>query len=121
MKREDFTLFFSMPPDETDWKNLQVSGVKRVMVPWNMLSKAEYDRFRNTGVKVVLRMSDEQATKLYAIMGEAKDAWAKGQGIIDAVILGCEPEAGHNWTWGADWQMGKAWDHQAQVSRLRDT
>src|SRR6266508_309831 len=58
MRRQDFALFWSVPPDAQDWDNLAISGVKRVQLVAAFADAATVIRLGDMGVKVTIRLDE---------------------------------------------------------------
>jgi hypothetical protein len=114
--RTDFTLFWSMPPDERDWSNLRASTVKQVMLVWKQATPQLVSALRASDCSVVLRMENDDLTQQPgALQGHLRDL--KAAGHISGVILGVEPDGRYDLTWASkDWGLDEAWQHTNRVS-----
>jgi hypothetical protein len=108
--KQRWCLFFSMPLDEQDWRNLNVSKVRLVMLPFS-LAYNHPDLLGHMAAlqkRLILRIDEGELyttdpyvfrQRLYAMIRSVQ---------VEAVIIGNEPEGGHDMTfsspnWGQDW------------------
>ena len=121
MNKSDFTLFFSLPLDETDWQNLAASQVKRVMLPFSVATPDTLSRFAQMGLRVVLRVEEGSYGDPSAGGRIAQGVIAaRSHAVIDAVIIGTEPDAGPDWTFGSrNWGQERAFAHRSAFDRVR--
>lgn len=117
--RSYFTLFWSIPPDDTDWLNLNTSGVKRVMLPY-MLVKTKPDvlaHLASLQVRVVVRLANGEPDPIDTICHVLQAAAHTVS--IDFVIVGNEPDSGLDWRDGAPtWGQDRAYQHVAYVNAI---
>lgn len=119
-----FTLSWFGVPADRDWRNLALSGVKRVMVPYGLARSHEgvLRELAGRGRSVVIRI-EEETTQPPAQIGATLAALSRLV-RIDAVILGNEPDyvpTKLNFEWGADdWGEGRAWNVRWRTSLWRD-
>lgn len=121
--KDKFTLFWSMPPDELDWQNLRASRARRVMMPFNIAFGRQdvLVRLRQEGRRVVLRIEedayyrDEDPQVIRSRFLAMRPLVA-----IDAVIIGCEPDAIiPNFRFGSpSWGQDHAMEHRMRLERV---
>jgi hypothetical protein len=117
--RDQFTLFFSMPLDETDWANLLTSGCKQVMMPWAFLTNSTLDALAKHDITLVARMSNATASTEDLGALQARMMEIKARIHCRAVILGCEPDVNFSWLYNADWGTDSyAWQHADRIHTL---
>lgn len=114
----DFTLFWSMPPDDTDWANLRTSTVKQVMLVWGQTDRRVLARLRSLGCSVVLRMENGDLTQpAGTLQGHLREAMSACH--ISGVIMGVEPDGRFDLTWDSqDWGTDFAWQHANQIRHV---
>lgn len=120
MKREDFTIFWSVPPDALDWSNVLTSGVRRVMLPWAFATPTLLAKLRLHGIRAIIRLDesdyygDNAPTAIRLGLEERVRA-----GDVEAVVIGVEPENGINMRYGSpSWRHDLAQRHAAATNRV---
>src|SRR5438477_4988474 len=120
MKREGFTLFWSIPPDAQDWDNLRTSGVKRVQLVASFADHDTVAKLGAMGIKCAVRL-DEPDYGDDGVRAQQRDKLAALQplGVVDTVIIGVEPENTLNCKYGSlTWGENEAWDHAAKLTAM---
>jgi hypothetical protein len=130
-------LHFSMPLDELDYSNLQLSGCRLVQLPWSQalykrpgLERTQLDLLTAGGYGVILRMNHEDALalnlerrRLRAALDE-RLAETHGRGL-DAVIVFNEPDLLPNGQptnlrkGSPSWEQGRAYLHAWDTEQVR--
>jgi hypothetical protein len=116
MRKQDFTLFWAIPPTASDWSNLMASGCERVMLTYQ-LARTKPDvlsRLSGLGRRVVVRIEDGNQDAPVDIAHALSDI--RHIVPIDAVIVGVEPDT------GCDMRMGSpSWCQQKAYASLPHT
>ncbi len=117
-------LFFSLPLDEVDWRNLERSGARRVMLDFYIsATDTTLKELQRRGYGVILRLNDQDASTR-----DLRELWSELQrkkGIcpnIDTVIIGNEPDVGLDFKYNSTGWYGeeRAWPHAQRVQKLID-
>jgi hypothetical protein len=127
VRRDAFTLFWSIQPTEQDWRNLNASKVKRVMLTYDLAlhDRAMLAHLASLQKRVVIRLTEENVFNIApAIIRQRLDDIVRTI-TVDAVILGCEPENGFDMeygspNWGNRGDQPWVWHHAARVSLLHE-
>src|SRR6266516_2836918 len=92
MRREDFALFWSLPPDAQDWDNLTISGVKRVQLVAAFADAATVTRLGSMGVRCTVRLDEpDYADDLARARQRAVLSALRPLDMVDTVMIGVEP------------------------------
>ncbi|HEX8221695.1 MAG TPA: hypothetical protein VF914_21080 [Chloroflexia bacterium] len=138
-KQDWFCLFFPEPLDETDFKNLEASEVKRVQLFFRAaLNRPEMlKRLKAMGVRVTLRLEEPGQDEPVEFTYYGANAWLWvrsgllqiGQLVnVEAVIVGNEPEQPYDLSWSSanwgnnpdgKWARGKVWHHAFAFEQVR--
>lgn len=117
--RSLFSLFFSLPLDDTDWRNLTTSGVKRVMLPyWVVKAHPEQlQRLASMGVRLVVRLANGESDTIITICHVLHAAAQLV--VIDFVIVGNEPDSGIDFSRGSPtWHQERAYMNAGYVKEM---
>jgi hypothetical protein len=122
MKREDFALFWSVPPDDIDWDNLRAGGAMRMQV---MLAFANHETLAglaDLGVKCTVRLDEaDYADDETRRRAAGRLAGLAPAGLVDTVIIGVEPENVFNFRFGSPtWGQVTAMDHARRLQLMLD-
>jgi hypothetical protein len=121
--KDKFTLFFSMPLDAQDWANLNASGVKRVMLPFEMATADQIGMFAEAGKRTILRLNEhEYYDDAMPTTIAARLAWYRSMfgDSIEALVCGVEPEHETDLSYDAPtWHQERAREHAHRVDRVR--
>ncbi len=119
--RQRFGVFWSIPPDELDWQNLQVSHVKLVMLMMDFCDVVTLSRLRGMGCRVVIRVSendyynDEAPERI-----RNQVLMAMRSCPVEAVIVGNEPDHAQNLSYGSPgWGQEFAYVHRRRFDAVR--
>jgi hypothetical protein len=121
MQRSDFTLSWFALPTEQDWRNLNISGVQRVMVGYGIAKNHTpvLAHLASLGKRVVIRIAsadeDDAATVAAVLRSVSKMV------PIDGVILPPnEPDMGHDLKYGSpDWGQAAAYHTRSIIDVYR--
>jgi hypothetical protein len=123
VRRDDFTLFFSLPLDTQDWQNLQRSRVRRVMLPFQFADGGTLTRLGGMGIGVVLRIDESDYYALldgHRLRSELDARMRAAPGVVRVVQIGVEPENGLDFRYTSpDWAQDLARRHAAATERIR--
>lgn len=92
-QKRDFTLFFSLPLDAVDWRNLEASTVRTVMLCLEFADTSTLARLAGMGCRVYLRVNegsyyqDDAPLRIAAHVAMAREVIE-----VVGVFVGCEPE-----------------------------
>lgn len=119
--RDKLTLFWSITPDALDFANLERSGAARVMLAWGCVTPGLLARLTAIGRRVVIRLSDDDTNMVHpALLAANLRQWLQAA-RIDAVIVGCEPNAAFDMTYGSvTWGQNYAFPHASHVGELAE-
>jgi hypothetical protein len=123
VRRDAFTLFFSMPLDATDFRNLNLSGCKRVQLPHRIAlsNMAMLAHLASLQKRVIIRLEEPDIYEVPPATFRSQLQAIVNVITVDAVILGNEPDVGHDWEFGApDWGQEWGWHHAARLNILID-
>jgi hypothetical protein len=121
MRKQDFTLSWFGLPAERDWRNLNVSGVERVMLGYS-LAKHHRDipaHLASLGKRVVIRIADasEDAPHDVALVLRGLTKLVPVDGVI---LPPNEPDHGYDLAYGSpDWGQAAAYYARATVDLYR--
>src|SRR5687768_3902807 len=118
MRREDFALFWSLPPDLQDWDNLTVSRVRRVQLVASFTDQPTIARLASMGVRCTVRLDEaDYATGDARLRSRDRIGTLLPLGAIDTVMVGVEPENAFNFRFGSPtWGQHAALDHAALLT-----
>lgn len=115
MKRTDFTLFFSLPLSDADWRNLQASKVQRVMLPLS-LAHARPDilsRLNTMGIRLIARLEETYYEPNAPARVLIQVTEVMQHVAVDALILGVEPDNAFDMTYASyTWGQNHAYRHR---------
>lgn len=123
--RSRMGIFWSLPPDNQDWANLNTSGVRLVMLPYRVATPDLLAHLQDAHKRVVIRMTNEDACTVPpgSVRFLLEDYVRRGF-PVEAVILGNEPERSYDTCYGSpDWGLGYdgAWTHANRADAYRRT
>ena len=120
MRREDFALFWSLPPDLQDWDNLTVSRVRRVQLVASFTDQPTIARLASMGVRCTVRLDEaDYATGDARLRSRDRIGTLLPLGAIDTVMVGVEPENAFNFRFGSPtWGQHAALDHAALLTAM---
>jgi hypothetical protein len=116
--RDKFGLFFSLPLDEADFRNLNASGVRRVMLPVGVArhNLTMCAHLSSLGMRLTLRMADGDHLRYSVTDIEA----IRGACAVETVIAGCEPDSAFDLNYGSsDWGYEQANQTLRAVDNVR--
>lgn len=119
--KQRFALHFSVPLSEQDWKNLDNSKVKLVMLPLPFCDANTLWQLRGRGCRVVIRIPEsdyylptDPARILTAVIEAMKFC------PVEAVIVGIEPDDRFVLSYGEPtWGQDQAYLHRYQFDAVR--
>lgn len=119
MQKSDFTLFWAAVPTQVDYDNLIASGVERVMLTFQLARTRTDVLARLAGInrRAVIRIEGDN-TNTPATIAQSLST-IRHVIPIEAVIAGCEPDAGCDMRIGSpSWCQDEAYASVARVSAL---
>lgn len=119
MNKQDFALAWFIPPVPLDWSNLIVSGVRRVMLGYQLATTKPdvLSRLSGLGRHIVVRLEEQNTQPPAEIAHTMNDI--RHILPVDAFLLPTEPDTGCDMTYPSpDWCQDRAYASLPRIDAL---